>query len=125
MLEDQIKKYIEHKYSNMNYQTLYKKFRSGNGQVKSVCAEYMVDYLVREPRLVVEEDIERFIGTIELDSVWRLARDSKNLRVRDVCREKIIKILIDDENRPIYEDKLVQDEEEIKEEQKVLKRSFK
>ena len=122
-MDNDYRKYIEKKYFKESYRNVYMKFKKSKGAVKSVCAEFMALFLIEQPRLILEEDIDDFLNTIDLDSVWHLARESKNSHVKEIARDRIIQVLIDDQNRPIMEEKIEQDNVEIEKEQ-VLKKSI-
>jgi hypothetical protein len=109
-MEDKFRKCVERTYNGKPFSYLYMKFKKTRGVAKNVCAEGMAECLINEPRFIVEEDIEIFLNTIELDSVWHLARECKNEHIRELARDKIIKVLIDDQNRPIMEEKIKEDE---------------
>ena len=110
-MDDKFRKYVEKTYTGKPFSFLYMKYKRNKGMVKNICAEGMAEALLSESKFVIEDDIEEFLDTIELDSVWHLARECKNEHVREKARDKIIQVLIDDQNRPIMEDKIKQDEE--------------
>jgi len=114
-----IKKAIKNSYLRLPFTKIYSKYRSTKGDAKSMCAELMVDTLTNESRMIMEDDIEEFLDTIELDSLWHLAIASKNLHVKDEARKKVIAMLVDESNKELLEEKIELDN--TGEEDKTLK----
>ena len=118
-----LKESIKKSYLRLPFSKIYSKYRTTDGDAKSMCAELMADTLTNESRMIMEDDIEEFLDTIELDSLWHLAIASKNMHIKDEARKKVIAMLIDDANKEVLDEKIEVDLElDRKEEQeKVLK----
>ena len=120
-MESALEKAIRNGYTSLPYNKIYLKYKNTKGTAKRICAELMVDALTRESRMLFEDDIDDFFETIELDSLWHLALDSKNLHLKDEARKRVISYLITEDNVELLEEKINLDEKAEELEAKVLK----
>jgi hypothetical protein len=111
---------IKRGYTSLPYNKLYMKYKNTKGLVKGICAELMVDALTRDSKMVAEDDLDDFLTTIELDSLWHLALDSKNQHVKEEAKTRIIAILVNEENKEMLEEKIVLDKMEEEKKARVL-----
>ena len=109
---DNLKDAIKKSYLKLPFSKIYSKYRTTNGDAKSMCAELMVDTLTIESRMIMEDDLEEFLDTIQLDSLWHLAISSKNLHVKDEARKKVIALLVDESNKELLDEKIELDNQE-------------
>jgi hypothetical protein len=107
-------------YKRLPFTKIYRKYKTTNGLAKSVCAELMVNTLTNESKFIVEDDIDEFLNTVELDSLWHLAIDCKNPHVKDEAKRKVIAILVSEDNKEILDEKIELDNNAELEENKVL-----
>jgi len=120
-MESAIEKAIRSRYTSLPYNKIYLKYKNTKGTAKSICAELMVDALTNDSRMVAEDDLDDFLTTIELDSLWHLALDSKNIHVKEEAKKRVIAILVNEENMEMLEEKIVLDRLEEEKNSKVLK----
>lgn len=108
-------------YNRLPFAKIYRKYKTTSGLAKSVCAELMVNTLTNESKFIMEDDVEDFLETVELDSLWHLAIDCKNPHIKEEAKKRVIAILVSDENKQMMEDKIELDKREaLKEEGKAL-----
>ena len=111
-MDNLLKKSMIRGYNRLPFPKIYRKYKTTTGLAKSVCAELMVDTLTNESKFIVEDDIEEFLETVELDSLWHLAIECKNQHLKEEAKKRVIAILVSDDNKEIMEEKIEQDKKE-------------
>ena len=68
--------------------------------------------LIDKPIRISSDSLDAFIETVEIESLWSLASNSKNRILKEKARERLIDQIINDDNIKAMLEKIGQDEEE-------------
>ena len=96
-MADIVKNGMNRSLSNRAFRVVYKKFKNSSGLMKTACAEVMVEKLSKVSIFIEEDVIPDFLNELDLDPLWTLATRCKNEHVKELAKDKIVEILLDDD----------------------------